>query len=87
MDESIVDVKLKAVRITLDIPTSLYQMLKERAAVRGRSSRELILAEVQAVLLDSKPPQKKKVRFRLIVSKGSKVNLSNKQIYKRVEFP
>ena len=84
MDESIVDVKLKSVRITLDIPTSLYQILKERAAVRGRSSRELILAGVQAVLLDSKPPQTKIARFSLI---GSKVNLSKKQIYKRVEFP
>jgi len=78
---------LKAVRTTVEIPTSLYQRLVERAAARGCSIRELVLAGVQAALSGSKRPRKKRVRFPLIVSKGPKVNLPNEQIYKRVEFP
>jgi len=32
-------------------------------------------------------PRPQKVRFPLIVSKGPKVNVTNKRIYEHVEFP
>ena len=79
--------KSEAVRTTVDIPISLYRRLKEQAAAQGRSVRELILVGVQATLLEPKRPRTKRVRFPLIVSKGPKVNLTNEQIYERVEFP
>lgn len=51
------------------------------------SVRGLVLAGVKSVLLQSRRPRPKRVRFPLIVSKGPKVNLTNEQIYERVEFP
>jgi hypothetical protein len=79
--------KQEAVRTTVDIPVSLYRKLKEQAAAQGRSVRELILVGVRTTLLESKRPRARRVRFPLIVSKGPKVDLTNEQIYERVEFP
>ena len=85
--EIMMDMKPEAVRTTVDIPASLYRKLKEQAAAQGRSVRELILAGVRITLLEGKRPRTKRVRFPLIVSKGPKVDLSNEQIYERIEFP
>jgi plasmid stability protein len=79
--------KPSAVRTTVDIPTALYRKLKEQAAVQGRSVRELILEGVRKTLLESKRPAAKRVRFPLIKSKGHKIDLTNEQIYERIEFP
>ena len=79
--------KSEAIRTTVDIPASLYRRLKEQAAAQGRSVRELILMGVKATLLQGKHPRTKRVRFPLIVSKGRKVELTNEQIYERIEFP
>ncbi|HLW54656.1 MAG TPA: hypothetical protein VKW06_17600 [Candidatus Angelobacter sp.] len=79
--------KEQSVRTTIDIPTPVYRRLKEQAAARGASVRQLVLAGVQAILLHPRRPRPKRVRFPLIVSKGPKVRLTNKQIYEHVEFP
>jgi len=79
--------KQHAVRTTVDIPAPLYRKLREQAAAQGRSIRELILLGVRVVLIQSKHPGAKRVRFPLITSKGPKVNLTNEQIYEYVEFP
>lgn len=79
--------KQDSVRTTVDIPAPLYRKLKEQAAARGESVRELVLSGVRSVLLDAQRPPAKKVRFPLIVSKGPKVNLTNDQICEHVEFP
>ena len=79
--------KQETVRTTVDIPAPLYRKLKERAAARGRSVRELVLAGVRTVLVEGQRPHPRKVRFPLIVSKGPKVNVTNKQIYEHVELP
>ena len=79
--------KQTAVRTTVDIPAPTYRKLKEQAAAQGCSVRELILAGISKTLLRSKRPREKRVRFPLIHSKGPKVNLTNEQIYERVEFP
>ena len=81
------NMKSEAVRTTVDIPAPLYRRLKEQAAAQGRSVRELILVGVKTTLLEGRRPRTKRIRFPLIVSKGPKVNLSNEQIYERVEFP
>ena len=79
--------KQESVRTTVDIPVPLYRKLKEQAAARGRSVRELVLAGVRSVLLQGRRPRAKKVQFPLIVSEGPKVNLTNEHIYEHIEFP
>jgi hypothetical protein len=80
-------VKQESVRTTVDIPAPLYRKLKEQAAARGESVRELVLSGVRSVLLQGQRPQPKRVRFPLIVSEGPKVEVTNEQIYEHVEFP
>lgn len=79
--------KQLSVRTTVDIPAALYRKLKEQAAARGSSVRELVLAGVRVILLTGQRPQPKKAQFPLIRSKGPKVDLTNEQIYEHVEFP
>lgn len=79
--------KQESVRTTVDIPAPLYRKLKEQAAARGESIRELVLAGVKSVLLEAQRPRPKRVQFPLIVSEGPKVDLTNDQIYEHVEFP
>lgn len=79
--------KRESIRTTVDIPAPLYRQLKEEAAARGRSIRELVLAGVKIVLLKEQRPRKSSVTFPLIVSSGPKVDVSNEQIYEHVEFP
>jgi len=75
--------KKKIVRTTVDIPAELYRELKERAADKGCSIRDLVLAGVKGVLLEGQRPRSKRVKFPLIVSKGPKVDLTNEQIYEQ----
>jgi len=79
--------KEESVRTTVDIPAALYRKLKEQAAARGYSVRELVITGVKSVLLQGQRPRSRRVKFPLISSKGPKVNLSNEQIYEHVEFP
>jgi|SRR5580692_6248847 hypothetical protein len=78
--------KEDSVRTTVDIPRPLYRKLKQQAAARGSSIRELVLAGVKSVLLQGQRPRSKRVRFPLIVSEGPKVNVTNQHIYEHVEF-
>jgi hypothetical protein len=79
--------KEESVRTTIDIPRPLYRKLKERAAARCFSIRELVLAGVKTVLLQGQRPRSKRVRFPLIVSAGPKVNVTSENIYEHLEFP
>jgi len=75
------------VRTTVDIPASLYVQLKEQAAAQGCSARQLIVRGIERILLSPRQSARRRVQFPLIRSKGSKVSLSNEQIYEHVEFP
>jgi hypothetical protein len=79
--------KPESIRTTVDIPAPLYRKLKQQAAAQGHSIRELVLAGVRSVLLQSERPRPKRVRFPLIVSGGPKVDLTSEEIYEHVEFP
>ena len=79
--------KRDSIRTTVDIPGPLYRKLKEQAASRGSSVRELVVAGIRVILLNGQRPQPRKVHFPLIKSKGPKVDLTNEQIYEHVEFP
>jgi len=79
--------KAESVRTTVDIPAPLYRKLKQHAAANGRSIRELVVAGVQNMLAEGQRAPSRRVRFPLIVSRGRKVNVTNRQIYNHVEFP
>jgi hypothetical protein len=79
--------KEESVRTTVDIPRPLYRKLKQQAAAKGCSVRELVLSGVKTVLLQGQRPRPKRVRFPLIVSEGPKVNVTNERIYEYLEFP
>lgn len=79
--------KEESIRTTVSIPASLYRKLKASAAARGRSIRELILAGLKTVLVESQRPRPQRVQFPLIVSKDPKVEVTNERIYEHVEFP
>jgi hypothetical protein len=65
--------KEESVRTTVDIPQPLYRKLKEQAAARGVSIRELVLAGGKSVTLAGQRPRTRRVRFPLIVSEGPKL--------------
>ena len=79
--------KRDSVRTTVDIPAPLYRKLKQQAVAGGCSVRELVLTGIRTVLLQSRGPKRKTVKFPLIVSEGPTVDLTNDQIYEHVEFP
>ncbi len=79
--------KHDSVRTTVDIPGPLYRKLKEQAAAKGSSVRELVLAGVRGVLLEDRTLRPRRVRFPLIVSSGPKVDLGNEDLYEYAEFP
>jgi hypothetical protein len=79
--------KRASVRTTVDIPSDLYRQLKEQAAARGCSIRELVVAGAETVLLREQRPRNRRVQFPLISSDGPKVDLTNEQIYEYIEFP
>jgi hypothetical protein len=78
--------KQDSIRTTVDIPAPLYRKLKKRAAEKGTSIRRLVISGVENVLLDEKSTGRR-ARLPVIVSKGPKVNLTNEEIYRHVEFP
>lgn len=78
--------KQDSVRTTVDIPGPLYSKLKQRAVAEGTSIRRPVISGVENVLRAQKSPRRR-ARLPVIVSKGPKVNLTNEQIYRHVEFP
>lgn len=79
--------KQESVRTTVDIPAPLYRQLKEQAAARGSSVRELVLMGVKNILRQGQRPRSRRLQFPLITSDGPKVNVTSEQIYEHIEFP
>jgi len=76
-------------RTTVDIPDSLYQRLKAKAAREKRSVKELILRSVEAEIIPTKKKEKKaRVAFPLIRSKSPrKLEIDNEKIFELIPFP
>jgi hypothetical protein len=77
------------VRTTIDIPASLYQRLKARAANEGSSAKRLILRGVEQVLREKHTAHsRKRIKLPLIASKRpGTVRLDNATIYDIISFP
>ena len=69
-------------RTTVDIPDPIYRQLKSRAALQGRSVKELILQGVAVELAgDAGGAKKARIALPLIQSKTpGRLRLSNKAI-------
>ena len=76
----------ESVRITIEIPVSLYRRLKEQAAASGHSVRQPVLAGIRGALRE-KRARRTRVCFPLVTSEGPKVAVTNERIYEHLESP
>jgi hypothetical protein len=75
-------------RTTVDIPDPLYRELKSKAALEGRSVKELILRGVEGELQKVKPAKHRRIASPLIPSKEpGTLNIDNEGIFELIPFP
>jgi len=80
----------ETIRTSLDIPRDLHRRLREGAARKGCSVRQLVLASIRSAV-DEKSPGVGKRRLKLdppiVPSRGKAFNLASEEIYDLTEFP
>jgi hypothetical protein len=72
------------------LPRDLHRRLREAAARKGCSARQLILASIERAVEEAEParPQRRlSLDTPLVPSRGKKFDLTNEQIYDLIEFP
>jgi hypothetical protein len=78
------------IRTSLDIPRDLHRRLREAAARKGCSARQLVLASIRDALSD-KSPRGSRTRLKLdppiVSSRGKAFTLTNEQIHELIELP
>jgi hypothetical protein len=75
------------VRTTVDIPDPIYRELKGKAAVEGRSVKELILRGVEHEL-KNRTRRAKRVSLPIVPSKRpGTLELDNAKIFEIIPFP
>ncbi|HVM74145.1 MAG TPA: hypothetical protein VMT75_00800 [Candidatus Saccharimonadales bacterium] len=75
-------------RTTVDIPDSLYQELKAKAAREKRSVKELILRGVEGEVGLRKRKKQRRVTLPLVRSKWpGTLEVDNEKIYDLISFP
>jgi hypothetical protein len=80
----------ETIRTSLDIPRDLHRRLREAAARKGCSARQLVLAGIRSAVEETLPRAGNK-RLRLdppiVASRGKAFNLTDEQIHQLVELP
>jgi hypothetical protein len=80
----------ETIRTSLDIPRDLHRRLREAAARKGCSARQLVLASIRSAV-DEKLPRAGNKRLRLdppiVTFRGEAFNLTNEQIQELIELP
>jgi hypothetical protein len=83
--------KPKSVRTSIDLPRDLHRRLREAAARRGCSARQLILESIEKAVQEAEPVRGQRrlsLEPPLVPSCGRKpFDLTNEQIYDLIEFP
>jgi len=83
--------KPESMRTSIDIPRDLHRRLRQAAARRGCSARQLILAGIEESVKqaesDARPRRRLKLDPPIVPSRGRKFDLTNEQIYELIEFP
>ena len=84
-------VKPPSVRTSIDLPRDLHRRLREAAARKGCSARQLILASIERAVEETEPvrPQRRlSLDIPIVPSSGrKKFDLTNEQIYDLIDFP
>ena len=71
----------------MDLPPDLYRRLRETAAKRGCSARQLIVAAIEEKIAPSRPNKGRLILKRpLLAGKRKPIALTNEQIYE-LGFP
>lgn len=83
--------KSRPIRTSVDLPRDLHRRLREAAARKGCSARQLILAGIERAVEEAEPARPKR-RLSLdrppVPSQGRKpFDLTNEQIYNLIELP
>jgi hypothetical protein len=76
-------------RTTVDIPDAKYRLLKSKAAMRGKSIKQLVLRGVDVVLREEeRGPLRRKLKLPLIAAKNpGSLDIDNERIYDLIGFP
>ena len=67
-------------KITVDIPDTLFQQLESAAALRGETLRAFLLRAAEAELHQGKQPKKSRIKLPLKQSKEKAYNISPERI-------
>jgi len=80
--------KTGTIRVSVDLPRSLYQKLREAAARKGSSVRQLIVAAIEKAIVVH--PSRKRGRLNLerglVPRTGKPISITNEEIYE-IGFP
>jgi hypothetical protein len=83
--------RAKPIRTSLDLPRDLHRRLREAAARKGCSARQMILASIQRAVDEatpSRPRRRLSLDTPIVRAAGRKpFDLTNDQIYRLIEYP
>lgn len=82
--------KSGSIRTSIDLPRDLHRRLREAAARRGCSARQLILASIERAVAQTEPARpgrRLSLDPPLIPPCGRRIDLTNEQIYELIELP
>jgi len=75
-------------RTTVDIPDPLYRELKSKAALEGKSVKELILRGVEGELRRKKASTQRRITVPILPSKEpGTLDIDNERIFEIIPFP
>lgn len=79
--------KPNSVRTSVDIPRNLHRKLREEAAKRGCSARQLIVAAIEQAIAPARPKKGRlNLEHGLIRRTGKPISVTNDEIYE-LGFP
>lgn len=82
--------KATSVRTSIDIPRDLHRRLREAAARKGCSARQLILRSIEQAVAEAaakRPRRRLSLDPPIVPSTGKPIDLTNEQIYDLIDFP
>lgn len=86
----IIVMKEDTVRTSLDVPVGLHRRLREAAARKGCSARQLILRSMERTVQEAERHRRRRrlaMEVPIVASTGKTFDLTNEQIYDLIEFP
>lgn len=79
-----------SVRTSIDLPRDLHRRLREAAALRGTSARQLILLSIEKELKESspqRPSQRLSLETPIVASRGKPFDFTSEELHDLIDFP